>query len=45
MLKLLLRKIVCMHDWEIVHVAHYVDAADHILLVCKKCGKITKKKV
>lgn len=49
MLKSLLRKIVikktCMHDWEIVHVAHYVDAADHILLVCKKCGKITKKKV
>lgn len=42
MLKLLLRKIVCIHDWEIIHVAHYVDAADRVLLVC---GKITKKRV
>lgn len=41
----LIEKFLCKHDWEVIHIVRYADACDRILLACKKCGKITKKKI
>lgn len=45
-------KYLCLHDWEVVHkteytVVHKTEYTDcwEILLKCKKCGKLRKKRV
>lgn len=43
-MKRIIEKLLCMHDWEIVRVVNYQDC-DRILLACKKCGRIVKKRV
>lgn len=35
---------LCLHDWEVVHKTEYTDCWE-ILLKCKKCGKLRKKRV
>ena len=45
-------KYLCLHDWEVVHkhdweVVHKTEYVTYweILLKCKKCGKLRKKRV
>lgn len=42
-------KYLCLHDWEVVHKTEYVTYEYvtywEILLKCKKCGKLRKKRV
>lgn len=44
MIKDLLEKWSCKHDWKILHIVKYQDC-DKVLLCCTKCGKIKKIKV
>ena len=37
-------KYLCLHDWEVVSKTEYTDCWK-ILLKCKKCGKLRKKRV
>ena len=37
-------KYLCLHDWEVLHKTEYVTYWE-ILLKCKKCGKLRKKRV
>lgn len=39
-------KYLCLHDWEVVH-KHKTEYVTYweILLKCKKCGKLRKKRV
>lgn len=39
-------KYLCLHDWEMVSISktEYTDCWE-ILLKCKKCGKLRKKRV
>lgn len=37
-------KYLCLHDREVVHKTEYVTYWE-ILLKCKKCGKLRKKRV
>lgn len=44
LLKDLLEKLCCKHDWQIVRSVEYIDCWRY-LLICKKCGKIKTKRV
>lgn len=37
-------KYLCLHDWEVVYKTEYVTYWE-ILLKCKKCGKLRKKRI
>lgn len=37
-------KYLCLHDWEVVSKTEYIDFWK-ILLKCKKCGKLKKRRV
>lgn len=38
-------KYLCLHDWEVIYYrVEYIDGWK-ILLKCKKCGKLRKKRV
>ena len=34
----------CSHDWDVITTTKYTHC-DKLLLVCNKCGKITKRRV
>lgn len=40
--KKLFEKLLCCHDWQVVHKVEYRNGAD-IILKCKKYGRITKR--
>lgn len=40
----IIEKLLCMHDWEVVRVVSYPDC-DKVLLACKKCGRIARKRI
>lgn len=44
LLKDLLEKLCCKHDWQIVSSVKYIYYWRY-LLICKKCGKIKTKRV
>lgn len=37
-------KYLCLHDWEVIYRVEYIEGWK-ILLKCKKCGKLRKKRV
>ena len=43
-MKKILEKLFCLHEWEVIAVAHYIDA-DVYLLKCNKCGKLVTKEI
>ncbi len=45
MIKGLIEKILCKHQWDVVHIVRYCDAPDKILMVCRRCGRITRKRL
>lgn len=41
----LIKKLFCLHDWEIIESISPFSNVKIILLSCKKCGKLTKKEL
>ncbi len=40
----IIKKWFCCHDWEIISRTEYIDCFA-LLLKCKKCGKLKRRKV
>lgn len=39
-----LKKLQCSHEWIILPITRY-ETYDKLLLACKKCGKLKKKRI
>lgn len=44
LLEVIIAKYLCLHDWEAIYRVEYIDGWK-ILLKCKKCGKLRKRRV